>query len=104
MQSYTYFTSVMFVLGITEPVIRPSTSERIPSDMCAQRRFRSVWAFAQSDQNLHTGHILDNKDTKFLHAYNEDSNQTARMRRLIWAFDLAHMSEAIISHIEVYIS
>ena len=26
------------------------------------------------------------KDAKFLHAENEDSDQTARMRRLIWVF------------------
>ena len=28
-------------------------SENVPLDMCAQQRFRSACAFAQSDQNLH---------------------------------------------------
>ena len=27
-------------------------SENVPSDMCAQRKFRSACVFAQSDQNL----------------------------------------------------
>ena len=34
-------------------------------------------AFTQSDQTLHWAHA------KFLHVNNEDSDQTARMRRLI---------------------
>ena len=33
--------------------------ENTPSDMCAQRRFRSACVFAQSDRNLHWAH-LDN--------------------------------------------
>ena len=32
------------------------TSENVPSDMCAQRRFRSAGEFAQSDQSLHCPH------------------------------------------------
>ena len=35
------------------PIIFAATSEHVPSDMCAQRRFR----FAQSDQNLHWAHF-----------------------------------------------
>ena len=31
--------------------------ENVPSDRCAQRRFRSACAFAQSDQNLHWAHF-----------------------------------------------
>ena len=42
--------------------------------------------FAQSDQNLHWSHFWKVKDAKFLHADNEDSDQTAQMRRLIWIF------------------
>ena len=34
-----------------------STPENVPSDMCAQRRFRSACAFAQSDQNLPSAHF-----------------------------------------------
>ena len=41
--------------------------------MCAQRRFRSDCAFAQSDQNLHWAHFWITKDAKFRHADNEDS-------------------------------
>ena len=58
-------------------------SENVPSDMCAQRRFRSACAFAQSDQNLPWGAFWIATDTKFLNADNEDSDQTARMRRLV---------------------
>ena len=42
-----------------------ATSENVPSDMCAEWRLRSAWAFAQSNQNL---------------------NWTARIRKLIWFF------------------
>ena len=40
------------------PEVRQGTmvgamSENLPPVMCAQRRFRSACAFAQSDQNLH---------------------------------------------------
>ena len=31
--------------------------KRLISDLCAQRRFRSACAFAQSDQNLHRAHF-----------------------------------------------
>ena len=65
---------------------RAVTSESVPSDMCAQRRFRSACAFAQSDQNLHCAHFWLAKTEKILHADNKDSNQTARTRRLIWVF------------------
>ena len=34
-----------------------ATTENVPSDTCAQRRFRSAFAFAQSDQNLHRMHF-----------------------------------------------
>ena len=36
--------------------IGAATSENVPSDMCAQQRFRSDCAFAQSDQNLRWAH------------------------------------------------
>ena len=42
-----------------------------------------VRAVAKSGQNLHWTHLWIAKDAKFLHADNEDSNQTARMHRLI---------------------
>ena len=50
-----------------------NVKKNVPSDICAQRRFRSACAFVQSLQNL-TGCILDSKACKFLHADNEDSD------------------------------
>ena len=60
----------------------------IPLDIRAQWKFGSACAFAQSDQNPYCAYIVFwiAKDAKFLHVYNEDSDQTARMRRLIWVF------------------
>ena len=59
-----------------------SMSENIPSDLCAQRRLRSACGFSQSDQN--SWRILDRQGGKVsLHANNEDSDQSARMHRLI---------------------
>ena len=37
--------------------IGTARSENVPSDMCAQRRFRSACAFAQSHQNLPKAHF-----------------------------------------------
>ena len=61
---------------------RSAISENVLSDMFAQRRFRSGCAFAQPDLNLQWAHS-NNQGRNFLHAYNEDSDRTARMRRLI---------------------
>ena len=60
--------------------------------MCAQQRLRSAWASAQSDQgcpgwsefSLCAQWIA--KESSFLHADSEDSDQTGRMPRLIWVF------------------
>ena len=53
--------------------------------VCAQRRLRSAWASAQSDQSsLCTQWVA--KDPSFLHADSENSDQTGRMPRLIWVF------------------
>ena len=53
--------------------------------LCAQRRLRSAWASAQSDQSsLCTQWVA--KDPSFLHADSKDSDQTGRMPRLIWVF------------------
>ena len=50
--------------------------------MCAQRRLRSAWAFAQSDQNLRCPH--EPLTTHW--ARSEDSDQIGWMSRLIWVF------------------
>ena len=42
---------------------------------CAQRRLRSAWASTQSDQPS-LGAQWVSKDPRFLHADNEDSDQT----------------------------
>ena len=49
--------------------------------LCAQRRLRSAWASAQSDQSTLCAHWVA-KDPRFLHADSEYSDQT----RLIWVF------------------
>ena len=53
--------------------------------LCAQRRLRSAWASAQSDQSSLCAQSVA-KDPSFLHADNEDSDQTGRIPRLIWVF------------------
>ena len=52
---------------------------------CAQRRLRSAWASAQSDQSLLCAQSVV-MDPSFLHADSEDSDQTGRMPRLFWVF------------------
>ena len=53
--------------------------------LCAQRRLRSAWASAQSDQSLRWA-LNGSKDPSFLHADSEDSDQIGRMPRLIRVF------------------
>ena len=62
-----------------------SQQDRINKMMCAQQRHRSAWAFAQLDQfTLYTQWVA--KDQRFLHADSKDSDQIARMRRLVSLF------------------
>ena len=51
-----------------------------PEKIQISLRIRAVW----SKSSL--GAFWKAKDTKSLHADNEDSDRTARMRRLIWDF------------------
>ena len=53
--------------------------------VCTQRRIRSVWASAQSDQSSLCAQWIA-KDPRFLHVDSKDSEQTWRMPRLIWVF------------------
>ena len=53
------------------------TSENVPSDMCAQRRFRSACTFAQSDENLQWAHFSTANDAKFLQRTTK-ADQTGR--------------------------
>ena len=48
--------------------------------LCTQRRLRSPWASAQSDQSLRRAL----EDRRIHYADSEDSDQTVRMPRLIW--------------------
>ena len=57
--------------------------------MCAQRRLRSAWASAQSDQSSLCAQWVA-KGPSFLHADSEDSDQTGRMPSLIWVVASAH--------------
>ena len=53
--------------------------------VCAQRRLRSAWASAQSDQSSLFAWIkLGSLATHWAHS--EESDQTGRMPRLIWVF------------------
>ena len=61
--------------------IRKGTFEHVrPVKIQIRLRIRAVG----SESSL--GAFWIGKDAKFLHADNEDSDQTARMRRLIWVF------------------
>ena len=53
--------------------------------LCAQRKLRSALASALSDQSSLCAKWVA-KDSSFLHADSEDSDQTGRMTRLIWVF------------------
>ena len=53
--------------------------------LCSQRRLRSAWASAQSEQSsLSAWRKLGSFATQSAHS--EDSDQTGRMPRLIWVF------------------
>ena len=60
--------------------------------VCAQRRLRSAWASAQSDQSLRCPHEeslgpeLPTERTAKTLMHSEDSDQTGRMPRLTWVF------------------
>ena len=75
--------------NMPQPSLFTHTMNRLmtkPSnDLCTQRRLRSAWASAQSDQSSLCAQWVA-KDPSFLHADREDSNQTGRMPRLNWVF------------------
>ena len=76
-----------------------ATRENVPLDMCAQRRFRSDCAFAQSDLNLLAGRILDRQGRK---------DSSCRQRRLCsycadaqanFSLRWEHISDGTFSHV-----
>ena len=66
-------------------IIKWATTWQNKQNDCAQRRLWSTWASAQSDQSSLCAQWVA-KDPSFPHADSEDSDQTGRMPRLIWAF------------------
>ena len=56
------------------------------TDMCAQRRLRSAWASAQSDQSFSLSNWRRVGALATQRVHSEDSDQTGRMPRLIWVF------------------
>ena len=80
---------------VLDPLLSPSLwfwnslkKKNVASDMCAQHGFRSACAQRRFESacasSLSAFRIV--KDVTFLHEDNEVSDQTARMRRLIWVF------------------
>ena len=75
-----YYKEINFCVGIH--LKRAASCQNQQNDMCAQRRLRSAWASAQSDQSSLYAHWVA-KDPMFLSADSEVSDQTGRMARLI---------------------
>ena len=75
------FTSLLYFDNLSDDTTKATNCVR------AQRRLRSAWASAQSDQSSLCAQWVA-KGLRFLHADSEDSDQTGRMPRLIslrWA-------------------
>ena len=60
-----------------------NVKKTVPFYMCVQRRLKSTWASAQSDQSLRCTHEENLASLAILNAPSEYSSQTARMRKLI---------------------
>ena len=77
-------------------------NENVHSDMCAQRRFRSDCAFAQSDPNLHWAHC---RQLKMQSVFLRTSKTLIRLRGCEGLFEssLCHVSEGAFSHVTVHI-
>ena len=73
-----YAESSVFKIWAAEP-------QNQQNGMCAQQRFKSAWASAQSDHSsLSAWRKLGSLPTHWAHS--EDSDQTGWMPRLIWVF------------------
>ena len=82
--------------------------------LCTQHKLRSAWASTQSDQSSLCAQWVA-KDPRFLYADSEDSDQTGRMPRLIFAGRTCHFvgfvmwwlicanGSAFLNHKHVYI-
>ena len=74
--------------------------EHVHLDMCSQRRFKSVCAFRQSDQNLHCGHF---GYPRMQNVHNANWLDCAEMQTDL-SPRCAHMSEGTFSHLSVHMS
>ena len=72
-------------------VIKRTFENVRPAKIQISLRIRAVWS--ESSQ----GAYWIAKDVEFLHADNEDSDQAARMSRLIWVFIYAHIRRYVFS-------
>ena len=81
---YMYIKKTKIEFGSNTHV--PQREEMYRLDICAQLRFRSDCAL-RSLIRIFIQRILDNQGCKvFFNTDNEDTNQTARLHRLIWVF------------------
>ena len=72
--------------SIQNVIIEPPHDHNQQKWLCAQRRLRSAWASAQSDQSLCCLHEETLGPLITYWAHSEDSDQTGWMPRLIWVF------------------
>ena len=77
--NFMIITAIFLCLNLSRLVTKPTMW------LCAQRRLRSAWASAQSDQSLLCAQWVA-KGPSFLHADSEDSDQTGRTPWLIRVF------------------
>ena len=70
-------------LQISFSGFEPPHDKTQQNDLCAQRRLRSAWASAQSDQSLRCALNWVAKAQSFLHADSKESYQTGQIPRLI---------------------
>ena len=80
--------SIMLMLSVF--VLYEPPRDKTNNVAVRQRRLRSAWASAQSDQTslirVFACAQWVAKGPSFLHADSEDADQTGRMHRLIWVF------------------
>ena len=86
-----YSSSLLFHrFSLSHDMIKPTMW------VCAQRRLRSAWASAQSDQSSLTAWRKHGSLATHW-AHSEDSDQTGQMPRLIWVFTLRTLILLVLS-------
>ena len=80
-------------------------SEIVPSNKCAQRRFRSAYAFAQSGQNLHMTHFgKPRKGCKVSSCVQRRLLSDCADAQADLSLRWAHISEGTFSHLAAQLS